>query len=92
VIRLLPKLRLSVFGIVRLRHVSRVTATVVDAKGKHLYRALVLVTGPGIKAHRVRTNNKGVATFKLKPRKRGKLTFRATKPGFQAAYATLKIK
>jgi hypothetical protein len=34
----------------------------------------------------------GIATFKLKPRKRGTLTFRATKSGFQAAYATLKIK
>jgi hypothetical protein len=92
VIRLLPKLRLSVFGIVRHKHLSRVMATVTDAKGKHLYRALVLVTGPGIKAQSVRTNAKGIATFKLKPRKRGKLTFRATKPGFQAAYATLKIR
>jgi hypothetical protein len=92
VIRLLPKLRLSVFGVVRFKHMSRVTATVLDNKGKRLYHAVVRVSGPGIKARNVRTNKQGVATFKLKPRKRGKLTFRATKPGFQAAYATLKTK
>jgi hypothetical protein len=92
VIRLLPKLDLTVTGRVRFKHMSRVTATVLDNKGKRLYHAVVRVSGPGIKAHNVRTNREGVATFKLKPRKRGKLTFRATKAGFQAAYSTLKTK
>ena len=92
VIRLLPKLRLSVFGVVRHGHMSRVTATVLTNKGKRLYHAVVRVSGPGIKARNVKTNKQGVATFKLKPRKRGKLTFRATKAGFQPAYGTIKVK
>ena len=92
VIRLLPRLKLSVIGVVKRGHMSRIRATVLDGHSKRLYRVVVRVSGGGVKARNVKTNRMGVATFKLKPRKRGTLTFRATKSGFQAAYATLKIK
>ena len=92
VIRLLPRLKLSVIGVVKRGHMSRVRATVLNGRGKRLYHAVVRVSGAGMKARNVRTNKMGIATFKLKPRKRGMLTFRATKSGFQAAYATVKIR
>jgi hypothetical protein len=92
VIRLLPRLKLSVIGVVKRRHMSRVRATVLDGRGKRLYHVVVRVSGGGVKARNVKTNKMGIATFKLKPRKRGTLTFRATKSGFQAAYATVKIR
>ena len=92
VIRLLPRLKLSVIGIAKRGHMARIRATVLDGHSKRLYHVVVRVSGGGVKARNVKTNKMGVATFKLKPRKKGTLTFRATKSGFQAAYATLKIK
>jgi hypothetical protein len=92
VIRLLPRLKLSVIGIVKRGRLSTIRATVVDGRGKRLYHAVVRVSGGGVKARNVKTNKMGIASFRLKPRKRGTLTFRATKPGFQPAYGTLKIK
>jgi len=92
VIRLLPKLRLTVVGSPRRRHASTVRAYVVDGRGQRLSRVLVRLSGAGIKARVARTTRSGTATFKVKPRKRGKLTFRATKAGYQTAYGTLRVR
>jgi len=92
VIRLLPKLRLHVVGTARHGRKTKLTVYVTDPKGKRLTRIVVRVSGAGVKARNVRTNKQGNAYFKLKPRKKGTLTFRATKAGFQAGYATVKVK
>jgi hypothetical protein len=39
-----------------------------------------------------RTNVTGQVVFKLKPRKRGKLLFSASKAGFQPAYGALRVR
>jgi hypothetical protein len=92
VIRLLPKLRLTVVGAPRHRHRGTVRAYVVDGRGQRLSRVLVRVTGAGIKARATRTDRSGTATFKVKPRKRGTLTFRATKAGYQPASGSLRVR
>ena len=53
---------------------------------------LVRVTGAGVKVVGKRTNAVGRVTFKLKPKKRGKLVFSATKTGYQPAYGALKVR
>jgi hypothetical protein len=91
-IRLQPKLRLSVMGTPKRKKSSKLTVRVFNATGTRLSGVLVKVTGPGMKRTSHRTNKFGQVTFKLKPRKRGKLLFSATKTGFQPAYASLKIR
>jgi hypothetical protein len=54
--------------------------------------ALVRVTGAGLKRFSKRTNVTGQVTFKVRPRKRGKLVFSASKAGFQPAYGSLRVR
>jgi hypothetical protein len=91
-IRLQPRLRLSVSGSPKRNRVGRVTARVVDGRGRWLSGVLVRVTGAGVKRVSKRTNVTGQVTFKLKPRKRGKLLFSASKAGFQPAYGALRVR
>jgi hypothetical protein len=52
----------------------------------------VRVVGAGVKAKTVHTNMWGVASFTLKPSKRGRVLFTARKAGFQAAGLTLRVR
>jgi hypothetical protein len=38
------------------------------------------------------TNGVGQVTFKVRPKKRGRLVFTATKAGYQAASGSLKVR
>jgi hypothetical protein len=91
-IRLDPRLRVNVSGVVRRGRMSLVRVSVVDGRGKRLMGARVRLTGKGIRAVAKRTNARGQATFKVKPRKRGKLIVSASKPGFQPAYASVRVR
>jgi hypothetical protein len=91
-IRLQPQMRLTVTGVVRRKHKGMVSARVVDGNGRWLKGVLVRVTGAGVKVVGKRTNAVGRVSFKLKPRKRGKLVFSATKTGYQPAYGALKVR
>jgi hypothetical protein len=91
-IRLQPRLKLTLTGSARRKRMSRMTARVVDAAGRRLSGVLVRVTGAGIKATARRTNKLGQVAFKVKPRKKGKLVFSASKSGFQPAYGSVKVR
>jgi hypothetical protein len=91
-IRLKPRLRLSVAGSPRRRRAGMVSARVVDGYGRKLRGVLIRVSGGGLKRVAKRTNASGRVTFKLKPRKRGKLVFSASKAGFQPAYGSLRVR
>ena len=52
----------------------------------------VRLTGAGIRAVAKTTNAVGQVTFKVKPRKKGKLAVSATKSGFQPAYGSVKVR
>jgi hypothetical protein len=90
-IRLQPQLRLSVSGLARHKHKGTINVRVVDGTGRLMKGVLVKVTGTGVKTSK-RTNAVGRITFKLKPKKRGKLVFSATKAGYQPAYRALKVR
>jgi len=91
-IRLQPRLRLTVSGFPRRKRTGTVRARVVDGRGRPLAGALVRVTGAGLKRRAKRTNVTGQVTFKVRPTKRGKLVFSASKAGFQPAYGALKVR
>jgi hypothetical protein len=91
-IRLQPRLRLTVSGFPRRKRTGTVSARVLDGRGRPLAGALVRVTGAGLKRLAKRTNVTGQVTFKVRPRKRGKLVFSASKAGFQPAYGSLRVR
>ena len=57
---------------------------------QRLYR--VRITGAGVRAVAKRTNKMGQVVFTVKPRKRGKLVFSATKAGYQPAYRSMSVR
>src|SRR5438094_40090 len=91
-INLQPRIRLSVSGVAKHGRKGRLTVRVSTYGGKPLARVRVIVTGKGIKARSGRTNARGKLVFTLKPRRRATLTFRATYAGYQATYATVKVR
>jgi hypothetical protein len=91
-IRLQPRLRISVGGLARSKRMSSVRVSVMSGVGKRLAGAKVKLTGLGIRPVVKKTNTLGQVTFKVRPKKKGKLLVRATKPGFQAAYGSLKVR
>lgn len=93
-IRLMPRLRLSMSVIGRLVHGKRATIKVSarDGSGHRLKGVKIRLTGPGLRAVTHPTGSLGQATFKVNPKRRGKLSFRATKAGFLPAYGTLRIR
>jgi hypothetical protein len=70
---------------------SRVSAKVVDAKNRPVGGARVTISGAGIRVHARRTNKAGVAAFRLRATKRGTLTVRALKTGYQPAVFTFRV-
>jgi uncharacterized lipoprotein YmbA len=90
---LMPRMRVSVSGLPRHGRKSRITVRVSTFTGTPLARVAVRVTGRGVKARSGRTNGTGKFVLTLKPKRRGaKLTFRATKAGYQPAYTTVTVR
>jgi hypothetical protein len=89
---LLPKLKLSATGKLRKRRRTSVSITVKNASGTWMAGVAVHVLGAGVKAQTRKTSRWGVATFKLRPTKRGRVLFTAKSAGFQAAAVTLRVR
>ena len=70
---------------------TKVTVTVSDPMNHAVAGATVKVTGAGIRAKKGRTKRTGKITFRLKPRKKGRLTYTATKPGYAAGGLSQRV-
>jgi hypothetical protein len=92
VIRLQPRLRVSVSGLVRHQRMSSVRVYVMNAQGKRLAGAKVKLTGLGVRAVVKQTNKLGQVSFKVRPKKKGKLLVSATKAGYQPAYGSMRVR
>jgi hypothetical protein len=88
----LRAMSVRVRGFARRKKQGLVTVTVVDAKRHPLRRARVRVSGAGVVMRPKSTGKKGVVRFKVKPRKKGRLVFRAVKGGFRPAQAAVKVR
>src|SRR6186713_1719441 len=76
------RLRVAVSRTAPRRRWTRVLVTVSDPLGKAVSRASVRVTGAGMRPKSGRTSARGRVTLRVRPRKRGRLLFTATKQGF----------
>jgi hypothetical protein len=91
-INIAQRLRVALTGQPRRRQFRRLTITVSDPAYRAVRSATVRVSGAGIRARSGRTNRFGRVTFRLRPMKKGRLTFRATKPGFAAGGMSVRIR
>jgi hypothetical protein len=85
------RLRVAVRGGARRKHWSRVTVTVTDPTNKRVVKAKVRISGAGLKAKTAKTTKKGTITFRIRPRKKGRLTFSATKKGYAPGALTMRV-
>jgi hypothetical protein len=86
------RLRVAVNRTPARRRWTRVLVTVSDPLGKAVAGATVRVSGAGMRPKSGRTNGRGRVTLRLRPRKRGRLLFRATKRGFAAGSLSMRIR
>ena len=86
------RLRVAVNRTPARRRWTRVLVTVSDPLGKAVAGAKVRVTGAGMRPKSGRTNGKGRVRLRVRPRKRGRLLFSATKRGFAAGTLSMRIR
>jgi hypothetical protein len=91
-INIAQRLRMALTGQPRRRQWRRLTVTVSDPARRPVRSATVRVSGAGIRARSARTNRLGRITFRLRPMKRGRLTFTAKKAGFAAGGMSIRIR
>jgi hypothetical protein len=91
-IRMQPRLKVMVSGVARHKRASTVRVSVLSATGKRLSGARVKLTGVGVRAVVRKTNRLGQVTFKVRPKRKGKLLVSATKSGYQPAYGSLRVR
>jgi hypothetical protein len=89
----LPKrMQVTVAGLLIKRRRGLVTVTVTDAKRRVVRRAKVRVSGAGIRARPKRTRKNGTVRFKVRPRRRGSVVFRAAKGGYRQGRSAVEIR
>jgi protein-S-isoprenylcysteine O-methyltransferase Ste14 len=69
-----------------------VSITVRNQSGAALSGATVRVSGGGVKPRAARTKKAGKVRFSIRPTRRGKITFRATKAGYTPAVITRRVR
>ena len=70
---------------------TRVVVTVSDPAYKPVAGARVRVSGAGLRTRTGRTNRAGKVSFRLRPRKRGRVTFSASKAGYAAGALSVRV-
>jgi hypothetical protein len=91
-IGLQPRMLVSVFGTAKRGTRDKLSIITDTAAGQSLRGVLVRLTGPGVAARAKRTRADGRVTFTVRPRRKGKLLFTATKAGFQPEYAVAAVQ
>jgi hypothetical protein len=86
------RLRVSVSRPALRRRWTRVVVSVSDPTNKPVAGATVRVSGAGIRAKRGRTNGRGKVSFRIRPRKKGRLLYRATKAGYAAGALSMRVR
>ncbi len=86
------RLRVAVNRSPQRRRTTRVLVTVSDPTFKRVARATVRVSGAGLRPRSARTNRLGQVSFKLRPKKRGRLLFTATKQGFAPGTLSMRVR
>jgi hypothetical protein len=91
-IDILQRLRVVLSGRPMRRRWRKVTVIVTNSARKPISGASVRVSGAGVRAKRGGTNSRGKVVFRLRPTKRGRLVFNATKTGYGPGALSLRIR
>jgi hypothetical protein len=84
------RMLLKASGALKRKRTRTIVITVLSGAKRPLAGATVRVSGAGSQRVARRTNRRGIATFRVRPRLRGSVVFRATKSGYGSA--TLKVR
>jgi hypothetical protein len=88
----LPKrIKVVLTGSLRRGKRGAIAVTVMDARGRIVSKAKVRVTGAGLRPLAKRTTKRGTAVFKLQPRRKGSISFQASKGGYRTGQAVLAV-
>jgi protein-S-isoprenylcysteine O-methyltransferase Ste14 len=86
------RMRLAARGRAIRGRSTAVSITVRALPGGPLKGVTVRVSGAGVRPRAVRTNRLGRVRFKIRPTRRGKISFRATKTGYMPAMLTQRVR
>jgi hypothetical protein len=86
------RMRLAARGRTVRRRSTAVSITVRALPGGPLSGVTVRVSGAGIRPRAARTKKAGRVRFKIRPTRRGKISFRATKAGYTPAVLTKRVR
>lgn len=78
-------------GFSRKRTKTVIQVAVTRGTGRPVRKAKVVAKGAGMKRRKGRTNRKGIARIKVRPKKRGALKFRVKKRGFWPAATKVPV-
>ena len=85
-------MRLVARGAPKRRRTRAISITVVSGGNRPIAGATVRVSGAGARRMARRTDRRGIVTFRVRPRLRGSLVFRATKSGYGSASLKLRVR
>ena len=91
-LRLPSGMRVNVQGLLQKRKRGNVTVTVTTAKGRPIRRARVKVKGAGVRSRPKRTGKRGTVKLRLRPRRKGTVTFTVSKRGYRAGKASVAVR
>jgi hypothetical protein len=85
-------MKVSATGRLVRRRKGVVTIKVTDSRRRAIRKARIKVSGAGIHAKTKSTSKRGTVRFKLRPRRKGRVVFRALKFGYQPGSAAVRIR
>jgi hypothetical protein len=86
------RMRLAARGRAARGRTSRIVVSVTNLARRPIAGATVRVSGAGVRRRAARTNARGTVSFSVRPTKRGKVVFRATKSRYQPGVLTVGVK
>ena len=92
VIRMSSRMNVKPQGVAVRGKLSTIKIMVTTFDNKPIKKALVAISGAGLKPRGVRTNAKGFVTVKIKAPKKGTITFRATMKNFRTGVVTMVVR
>lgn len=81
----------SLVGRLRRGQTGTVRVVLRDAKRRAVANAKVRVTGKGLRSVARRSGKTGTTTFRLRPKRRGTLTFSISRKGYRDVTATMRV-
>jgi len=86
------RMRLSARGKLVRGRSKAVSLTVTGPSGGPVNGATVRVSGAGVRPRAARTNRAGKVRFTIRVRRRGTITYTATKAGYQPAVLKTRVR